>query len=514
MNKELHGKATLTLTDPKTGRVVFRESHSNAITPTLRRIFGTNLGGCLNYDKIMPVLTKLLGGVCLFNGTVNAADIFLPTAQAAQLTAHAGQNTTFDAATDAKRGVINTSLSGAVANGYRWVWQWSTTGNGPITDIVLTHADTGDFWNESTPNVMETNFEPVGDAANRVVNPGEFKIDNSQGFPRIANQQKIPLGFIDDENRAVSIEVASGKLIIHVGKFTGNGAWIWNNLCEIEDEVTFEWTPTPYSVGAMTCSFYVALDEINKKVYAIYAGPSSAPFMAWGRSVSVNAYDLETGTATTSTIDCSSVLDAFQNYTSLNPDYPVIPGEALPYVKANNQGGVLKQLQIINGCVFLPVLWYKGGLGPLDGPTDCSIRINLTNTNDKEVLKGLQGYYFLYEDNTNGQVDLGNGRVLNPESMAWKKADGTYTGQSVKRNADVFGSTYLTYREFCARMPGDNPIQFFVAVDADGDASGIRGCIINKLYSATVFHIENGPVVKTSNLNMTLEYEITQEVES
>jgi hypothetical protein len=508
---ELKGKATLILTDNETGREVFRETHKNTITPALSRIFGTNISGCLNYNKLMPVISKLLGGVCLFNGNVSASDIFLPKEQDATLTAHAGQSEVFDASQDAKRGFINRALSGDIQNGYKWVWQWTTTGNGLISDVVLTHADTGDFWNESTPNMMASYFSPVGDVCSRVVTPLEFKVDNSLGFPRIANQNKIPLGFIDDENRAVSVEVASGKLIVHVGKFTGSGAWIWNNLAEIEDELTYDWTPTPYTVGNMTCSFYVALDADNKKIYAIYAGSSSAPFMAWGRSLSVNVLDLQTGTSTNSTIDLSATLDAYQNYESLHPDYAVIPSDALPYAKANNQAGELKQLQIVNGSIFLPVLWYKGGLGPLDGPTDCSIRVNLTNTNDKEIVKGLYGYYFLYDDDTNGQIELGNGRVLNPETIAWKDSSGDYKGQAVMRNTDVFRSIYLTYREFCAKLPADNPIQFFVAVDADGSADGIRGCVLNKLYAATVFHIENGPVTKTANRTMTLEYEITQE---
>lgn len=515
----IHGKAKLTLTDPKTGLVLFKEEHKNAITPALARIFGSNLGGCLNYNKIMPVLSKLLGGVCLFNGTVNASDVFLPTAQAAQLTAHAGQNTSFDAATDAKRGFINTALCGPIENGYRWTWQWTTTGNGPITDIVLTHADTGDFWNESTPNVMASDFSPVGDVNNGVVDPSEFEETNTGGYWHIEGQQKIPLGFIDDANRVVTVEVDDGKLIVHVGKFTGSGAWIWNNLCDIEDEQTFEWTPTPFVWGTFEslgiCCFYIALDAVNKKVYTFNAGSLDGEiYRNRSQVLTVNTLDLETGTTSNTTINCSATLGAFSQYANKSPDKSGIDAGAAFYIQgvANNNEGLLKQVQIIDGSVILPVYWFRSGLGAQGGNTDCSIRVNLTNTTDQEIIKGFYDIEYTFRSKDLLQVDLGNGRIMNMACMAWKDGSGDYKAQEISADASIVFDDYYSNRGYCASVPGDIPVQFMAWVSPTQDPDAIRGCILNKLYAATVFHIENGPVVKSANLNMTLEYEITQEV--
>ena len=514
----LHGKAKLLLTDPKTGLVLFKEEHENAITPTLARIFGSNLGGCLNYNKIMPVLSKLLGGVCLFNGTVNASDVFLPTAQEAQLTAHAGQNTTFDAATDAKRGFINTALCGPIANGYRWTWQWTSTGNGPISDIVLTHADTGDFWNENSPNVMDSDFSPVGDINNGVVNPSEFEITGAGGYTHIVNQKKIPLGFIDDENRVVTVEVADGKLIVHVGKFTGSGAWIWNNLCDIEDEQTFEWTPAPFVWGTFealgVCCFYIAYDAVNKKVYTFNAGSlDGESYRNRSQVLTVNTLDLETGATDTTTINCADTLNGYSQYANKSPDWTGIDAGAVFYIQGvnNTESGLLMQTQIINGSVILPVLWFRSGLDARGGNTDCSIRVNLTNTNDQEIIKGFYDVSYNYRDADHMRIDLGNGRFMNTICMAWKDSSGNYKGQEISADPAIVYNDMSENRGYCAAGPGDNPVQFMSWVNRTQQPDSIRGCILNKLYAATVFHIENGPVVKTANLNMTLEYEITQE---
>ena len=88
---KLHGKATLILRDAKTGRIKFKESHSNDITPALSHILSENLAGTLDYTKILPLYSRVLGGVCLFNGNLDSTKIFLPKATEAYLVAHAGQ---------------------------------------------------------------------------------------------------------------------------------------------------------------------------------------------------------------------------------------------------------------------------------------------------------------------------------------------------------------------------------------------------------------------------------------
>ena len=101
---------------------------------------------------------------------------------------------------------------------------------------------------------------------------------------------------------------------------------------------------------------------------------------------------------------------------------------------------------------------------------------------------------------------------MNTICMAWKDSSGNYKGQEISADPAIVYDDMSENRGYCAAGPGDNPVQFMNWVNRTQQPDSIRGCILNKLYAATVFHIENGPVVKTSNLNMTLEYEITQEV--
>jgi hypothetical protein len=500
----LKGKAKITLLDRATGKIVHSEEHTNTITPSLAKIFGSDIAGTLNYAKLTPVISKLLGGVCLFNGTLDNTKVFLPKASDATLTAHAGRNAYASAEADPKRGLPGGN-SGPVNNGYRWVWEWTTTGNGTITDVVLTHADTGDYWNESSPNSMSS-FSPIENVCNKVISPSEFGwIEQGVLFPHVQGSENIPIAFITDTNKVVTIEGNENNITVHIGKFTGAGAWIWNELGEIEDEQTFTFEPTPWQPGTFEnfgigC-FYVAV--ANGKLYAIYCGQVTGTiYRPYAQNMTVNVLDLETGTASTSTIGCSTTLASYSNYERID-------GEAMPEgvtfsLHAVNEFRDFNQLQIIDGSVFIPVFWGSYQYG---GMTDCSIRVNLSDPTDQEIVKGFYNNKSgNYSDNI-GQIDLGNGRIMNRCSMAW--SDNGYKGQLITPNTDVFPIYFRYSRGYTAKQPSDSPVQFFTLAS---NSDGVRGCILNKLYQATVFHLET-PVIKTANLNMTVEYTVIQEVQ-
>lgn len=505
---KLKGHAKLTLRDEKTGRVVFRQEHDNDITPALSRIFGGNLVGTLNYNELMPVISRLLGGVCLFNGSVSASDVFLPMAEDATLTAHAGRNGYNDPTDDPKRGTPG--QSGAIVNGWRWAWTWAgTQGNGPISDICLTHADTGDFWNEDTPNTMADDFEPVADISNKIINPSDYGyIESGVEFPHIDWGEEVPVGFYGDVDHVVTVEGAENNIIVHIGKFTGSGAWIWNALgdIKIERSLTFEavpWEQGTFENYGIGC-FYIAYDGVNRKLYAIACGQTEGTiYRPYGNTLNINCLDLETGTATISAVSISETLSAYNNYK--RTDGETMPSGARFWAEAVNEERAFKQLQIVDGSVFIPVLWTGAGLV---GSTDCTIRVNLNTTSDQEIVKGFCNYYNGNYRTDNVQIDLGNGRVMNGRSMAWADSNGDYKGQDIAENSDLFISTLRTVREYAASQPTDSPVQFFTYCNKDSD--GVRGCILNKLYQATAFHVENGPVVKNASMTMTLEYELTQ----
>ena len=499
---KLHGKATLTIKDFKTGKILHRESHSNTITPAIASIMSSNLSGTLSYGDIMPLVSKLLGGACLFNGTVNPADIFLPKAEDATLIAHAGQNQTFDAAADPKRGIINTALSGPISNGYKWTWQWTTTGNGTITDVCLTHADTGDFWNESLPNMMAANFEPVEDVCLHNLDATIFGYSGAYGLPgdHLENAKKIPIGFLDDVNGVVTIEVDEDNMRfnVYVAKFPGKGAWIWNELGEPYDEYMI-----PFSVSHPQWGYFenlgyfmymLSFDKENKKIYAFTNGSQrgDGSWINKSKDFSYDVLDLSLGTVTSGTCDCTSILGP-----ATDPETPF-----LCFISTFSAGNPILT-QIVDGSVFLP--------------TDQSkvLRVNLSNMSDQELIDDL--YVTVGNDQTNnGAVNLGNDRICLLNTYGYKKVDGTYAGLPIKREdavSTVFGPQDKNVRVFAAEQPTPSPIQFLTRSYYGFPDDPPRGAVLNKLYMATVFHLENS-VTKSASQTMTLEYTLTQEEES
>ena len=116
---KLTGKAKLTIRDASSGLVIHQEEHKNTVTQAIEKMYASNVSGQLNYNKLTPIFEKLLGGVVLLNGTVDPTSIFLPSAEDATLTAHAGQNST-GFQTDIKKGTPDTEHTGPVPNGYKF----------------------------------------------------------------------------------------------------------------------------------------------------------------------------------------------------------------------------------------------------------------------------------------------------------------------------------------------------------------------------------------------------------
>ena len=504
----LIGKATLTLRNAKTGRIEFIESHKNTVTPAIARMLSSNLAGTLDYSKLLPLYSRLLGGVCAFNGSVDATDIFLPSAVDAALTAHAGQHG-FSTNADTKRGSPNTQESFVFSNGVTWSWSWlQTNGNGRITDVVLTHADTGDYWNEDLENnTMDADFSPVERIDNKIITPSEFQYyRNNVDFPYVSNAEKIPLGFIGDTDHIVSVSQKENKKItIHIAKFTGKGIWLWNECGDIHDITKYDVT-TAYNRN------YVAFDKAGSMLYILSVGDTPT----YKRSMEGKAINLANGTEISWSADCSSTLDS-GSYKKC--DGTALPSENVTVYCAGvgtYEPNFLKQLQVIDGSVFIPVYWVQSGIAPFpQGYTDCSIKIKLSDTSLQSIVKGFQDFNTAgYSDSSSqSQVNLGNGRVMNNEYMAWKNSSGVHIGQKIYCDrTDLFRSNIADVRQYCADQPTVNPVQYMTYV-GENNSTCIRGCLLNKLYAATVFHLEES-VTKNASQTMTIEYTLTEEEES
>lgn len=153
---KLKGHVKIVLHNPRTGKSEVREG-DNMITHALRDIFASNYAGAMDYTKLLPIYSKMLGGVLCFKNQLDitsegaADDYFIPDSTVNPLTAHAGQTSWSSQADDVKRGnPLSSSMSihdGAVT----LAWEWGTAaGNGEIKSVALTHSDVGDAGTGST----------------------------------------------------------------------------------------------------------------------------------------------------------------------------------------------------------------------------------------------------------------------------------------------------------------------------------------------------------------------------
>lgn len=142
----IKGQAKIELKDVKSGKKETYE-HSNMFTNAAQQLLGiiTNtLGASVANSYFLPLANKLLCGLYLFDNTLteNINNTVLPDASTAKLTGYAG-NTTSDG-NDIMRGDYNANESGAIENGYKFVWDFGTDdANGEIAAIALTNDVAG-----------------------------------------------------------------------------------------------------------------------------------------------------------------------------------------------------------------------------------------------------------------------------------------------------------------------------------------------------------------------------------
>lgn len=146
----MKGKATMTLCDAKSGRVVKRIEEHNMVTNALRSIFQppklAMLGG-LDFSRslkdFLPMSKSLIGGLVLLGENVaeDAADFMLKPDYS--VIGHAGGAYS---GTEATRGTLNENESYALENGYHFTWDFPTDkANGVIRCCALTNKHFGNI---------------------------------------------------------------------------------------------------------------------------------------------------------------------------------------------------------------------------------------------------------------------------------------------------------------------------------------------------------------------------------
>ena len=145
VGKTLHGHAKFELFDAATGELVQKVEKDNLVTNALQR-FVNNVVGSIPGQMgtlVMPVAEKALGGIMLFDGELEADADNCAFPMDVSLVAFGRRATDLD---NTKYGSLNAAESGPIYNGYRSVWDFSTSqANGTIRSAALCNSNAGPF---------------------------------------------------------------------------------------------------------------------------------------------------------------------------------------------------------------------------------------------------------------------------------------------------------------------------------------------------------------------------------
>lgn len=149
----------------------------NVITNAVRDIFANNLLCGLDMDKLLPLASKWFGGILLFEnahpligGNLDPDSYYPQNNTDNPLTAHAGDTapaTQEIVNEDLGRGSPSNTIT--TASSVKHIWEWGPSqGNGSISALSLTHADTGNVGLGNTSSAFKaySPFERIDKLAN------------------------------------------------------------------------------------------------------------------------------------------------------------------------------------------------------------------------------------------------------------------------------------------------------------------------------------------------------------
>lgn len=169
---KIKGTVEIKLHNPTTGKTELYKGE-NMVTNAIADIFASNYCGALDYRALLPLWSKMYGGILCFRDQLNttdtqemlaANDYFIPdndTTNGNPVTAHAGQTTFTSQDDDLTRGNPSNANMSIEDGRATLAWEWGlSAGNGNISALALTHTDVGDAGTGSTSTAFST-MRPV-----------------------------------------------------------------------------------------------------------------------------------------------------------------------------------------------------------------------------------------------------------------------------------------------------------------------------------------------------------------
>lgn len=458
----LHGHTKITLTDSKTGEVETYEK-DNMVTDAVEKMFAANLFGNINYTELVPV-KDLFGGVMCFDNELSTLSI--TPERGARVVANAGDIAHSTAST--KRGNPNGGESGAVANGYKYVWDFATNqGNGTINSLSLCHKSCGNV--SVAPDIFVPNIPLLKITSNHTVITAEGT--NASRTPH--NERYIDLFYLNPSgdwgyhSAGTTInKVETNAIEQKINGILGDTSLISSKTFTIPDFTAGRDSVT-YDVENDKIIFVVLYSSSVVKVYSVDYDEEE-----------ITTYTFDQGLDVNNTIPSwiSGMNASEKNFASSNL-----------YVKSGKY-------------IFVPA--HSGGF----------YRLNLTNVTD--IVEVAVNATFQTNLNTHrlGQVNINEGIVMGYNYII---SDKVYEIAGFEYGILWSGTLMVSNERMRVARSESADIANIIWYDMPtGGSSGngntfYLGVALIYPYVATIQQDFQNPIIKTSEKTMKIEYTIT-----
>lgn len=451
---KLKGHVKIVLKDVKTGKTETAFEGDNLITNAVSDIFASNYGGALDYRKVLPLYSKMFGGILMFTNQLDtssqyaAKDYFIPDNSANTVIAHAGQTTYSSQADDMTRGSPLDSAVHVSDGAVTLAWEWgASAGTGTIKSVALTHADVGDAGTGSSSAafaalkpVINANFglgitHPSGSIDNMIY----FVGSDGYGYRFTTNNQSVTI---------TKIPMAYRK--------TGLVGSVF-----VDDCISSQTVSTTTNYGTNRPDF--AYDDINNKLWLFYNTSSS-------KVVKVEEIDLSNYTVTNHDSDFD---DLGVNVGPLSTSSSTIPIEA-PYQ---------------NGFVYL-----RKGASSYN--VSGLLKVQLSNTaNQTDMTCSTVALGGCFKPTSTGKVFVGKKFVINNDVLYNCTAE----------SPDAYWDNLQNVPFMCSRTGLANLGGQFTSIENQGQYY----VAISKFYLATKYNLPD-TIVKQNTQSMTVTYTLTE----
>ena len=446
----LKGHVKIELKNVHNGKREVAFEGDNMITDAVKDIFASNLCGAMDYRTMLPLYSKMFGGILCFKEQQDVTegsekDYFIPDNATNELTAHAGQTNFVTQADDLKRGYpLNTSM--VVADkAVTLAWEWgSAAGNGKIKSVSLTHADVGDAGTGATSDAF------------KAMTPN---INSNLGF--VANQ---PSWFIDKNGYGYNLSYSGSTVTITKYPMAYQDVGL---IGMPYDYLTGKASTKNITVGTTYSHFpCFAFDKEEDLLYLFYSGST-------GTTVNVNVINIH---------DWSSVTTSHTTWT-IDVSIPALYHDKGFY-----------ELPLCNGNVYL--------LRDDTGSGKRFVRVNIANPSNQSEINtadgvGATGSTGMFMPDTSGRIIAGKNYVIN---------NGVLYPTSIGE-PDSVNST--NYQSLWFHSTLDQGVGLVGSVYKRNGANALYYPSASKFYLASKFNLPE-EVTKSNNQSMVITYTLTE----